>query len=345
MNGGHAHAARPALAGEGDAASSGGSFLALSGGVGGAKLALGLARALAIAGGASQLTIVANTGDDFEHLGLSISPDLDSLMYTLAGVADPERGWGRAGETWNFLAGLGELGNEAWFRLGDKDLAVHVLRSHRLAKGDSLSHVTASFCRALGVHARLVPMSDDPVRTIVLSSDGELPFQEYFVRRRCEPKVTGFRYEGAASARPSAGLIEALDDPNLKGVIFCPSNPFVSTGPILALPGVEARLRELKVPVVAVSPIVGGDAVKGPLAKMMRELGLGATAVEVARCYVARGLLDGFVLDTVDGHLVDDVSSLGPRAIAYQTVMRSLEDRVGLARQVIDFTLALGQEG
>jgi LPPG:FO 2-phospho-L-lactate transferase len=308
-------------------------ILALSGGVGGAKLALGLARVLE----PKSLTIVANTGDDFQHLGLYVSPDLDSIMYTLANIANPETGWGRAAESWSFLGALAELGGESWFRLGDKDLAVHVLRTQWLARGDSLSDVTARLCGALGVQARLLPVSDDPVRTIVLTKEGELTFQEYFVRRRCEPAVVGFRYEGALQSRASRGLMEALEDPDLEAVVVCPSNPFVSVGPILAVPGVKERLRALRVPIVAVSPIVGRRAVKGPAAKMMAELGIEASALAIARGYAERDLIDGFVLDRADAQQADEVSRLGVRPLATPTVMQSLDDRVRLAREVVDF--------
>jgi LPPG:FO 2-phospho-L-lactate transferase len=317
--------------------SEGSTFVALSGGVGGAKLALGLANVLK----AGSLTIVANTGDDFEHLGLSISPDLDSIMYTLAGLANPDTGWGRAEETWQFLKTLAELGGDSWFRLGDKDLAVHVLRTHLRASGASLSEATARLCRALHVDAQLVPMSDEPVRTFVLTTEGELSFQDYFVRKRCEPRVTGFRYEGAARAKPSAAVLDALRAPTLAGVIVCPSNPFVSIGPILAVPGMEEALRARRVPVVAVSPIVGGAAVKGPAAKMMMELRLPATALEVARGYATRGIVDGFIFDSVDAHVSDEVSRLGLRARSTKTVMHSLDDRVDLAREAIDFALTM----
>jgi LPPG:FO 2-phospho-L-lactate transferase len=306
--------------------------LALSGGVGGSKLVLGLARELDVS-----LTIVANTGDDFEHLGLYVSPDLDSIMYTLAGVANPETGWGRAEESWSFLGALAGLGGESWFRLGDKDLAVHVLRTHGLARGASLSEVTARLCGAFGIRAQLVPMSDEPVRTIVLTREGELSFQEYFVRRRCAPEVVGFRYEGASRSRASRGLIAALSDPDLEAVVMCPSNPFVSIGPILALPGVKERLRELRAPVVAVSPIVDGKAVKGPAAKMMSELGLPASALEIARIYADGDLIDGFVLDHADAPVLEEVSRLGVRALVTHTVMRSEAERIQLARDVIKF--------
>jgi len=311
-----------------------GPVIALSGGVGGAKLALGLSR---IVDPADALTIVANTGDDFEHLGLYVSPDVDTLMYTLAGVANPETGWGREGETWGFLGALRELGGEDWFRLGDRDLAVHVERTRRLARGESLSEVTARLCAALRVGARVVPMSDEPVRTIMQTTEGDLGFQHYFVERRCEPRIVGVRYEGVERAKAARGLSAALGDPALGGVVVCPSNPFVSVDPILALDGVAERMRALEAPVVAVSPIVGEDAVKGPAAKMMRELGLSPSAFSVARHYTARGLLDGFVIDRADASLAPAIERLGARTLVTDIVMRSIGDRVRLATEVLAF--------
>jgi LPPG:FO 2-phospho-L-lactate transferase len=255
-----------------------GTVLALSGGIGGAKLALGLSRVLP----PEQLIVVANTGDDFEHLGLSISPDLDTLMYTLADMSDPERGWGRREETWTFMTALAALGGETWFQLGDGDLATHVERTRRLAAGDTLSHITGDFCRRIGIAARILPMSDDRVRTRVRCAEGWLDFQDYFVRRRCAPAVKELSYEGAASARPQPAFMAALADARLRAIIICPSNPYLSVDPILALPGVRAALKTCPAPVIAVSPIVGGRAVKGPTAKMMRELGRPATATAVA---------------------------------------------------------------
>ena len=306
-------------------------IVALSGGVGGAKLALGLAHVVE----PSALTVVANTGDDFEHLGLYVSPDLDSILYALAGVVNPATGWGRADETWSFLEALERLGGETWFRLGDRDLAVHVERTHRLAGGASLSDVTTHLATALGVRARLVPMCDAPVRTVVLGPAGELPFQRWFVERRCEPAVTGFRYDGAHAARPSPGFEAALADPALEAVVICPSNPFVSTGPILAVPGVVERLQAGRVPIVGVSPLVGGAAVKGPLAKMMRELGMAVTSLEVARLYLERGTLDAFVVDHEDAHEAAGIARLGVRLHVTNTVMNTLEERIALGREVV----------
>src|SRR5947209_2356031 len=268
--------------------------LALSGGVGGAKLALGLYRILA----PDTLTIVANTGDDFEHLGLSISPDLDTLLYTLSDQDNPELGWGRRDETWTFMAALAALGGETWFRLGDGDLATHLERTRRLADGERLSAITAHFCRRLGIATRIVPVSDDAVRTRLRTTEGWLDFQDYFVRRRCEPVVTELAYEGAASARPHADVIAALHYPGLRAVVICPSNPFVSIEPMLAVRGMREAIRACRAPVVAVSPIIGGRAVKGPTAKMMAELGMPVSAAAVAQRYA--GLLDGYVVDHSD---------------------------------------------
>lgn len=306
-------------------------YLAVSGGVGGAKLALGLAHVLP----AENLTIVANTGDDFEHLGLHISPDLDTVMYTLAGVSNTDLGWGLAGESWNFLEALGSLGGDNWFRLGDRDLATHVLRSHWLGQGLGLSAVTAELCQRLGIRPRLLPMSDDPVRTKVHSDQGELAFQHYFVRLRCEPGVSGFHFSGIEQARPQQELMKLLGDEQLGGVIICPSNPFVSVDPVLQLPGVRGALEQSTAGVVAVSPIVAGLAIKGPAAKMMAELGMPVTALAVAEHY--RGLVDCFVLDTSDATLVPEIEKLGMDVLVTDTVMRSLDDRKALAGVIINW--------
>jgi LPPG:FO 2-phospho-L-lactate transferase len=314
-----------------------GHCLALSGGVGGAKLAVGLARVLA----ADRLTVIANTGDDFEHLGLYVAPDLDTVMYNLAGLANPVSGWGREGESWSFLGALEELGGETWFRLGDRDLAVHVERTRRLARGETLSEVTAALCGRLGVLPLIAPMSDQPVRTMIATPGGELAFQHYFVRDRCEPPVEGFRFAGVERARPSEALAAALADPELTSIVVCPSNPFVSVDPILAVPGVEDAMRLCAAPVIAVSPIVAGAALKGPAAKMMRELRVPVTAIEVARHYARRDLLDGFVLDAQDQALRGEVEALGLAVLVTDTVMVSLEDRERLAREVLEWASAL----
>ena len=301
--------------------------VALSGGVGGAKLALGLSRVLR----GDELTIVCNTGDDFEHLGLCISPDIDTVTYTLAGLANTELGWGRGDETWSFMQTLGEIGGETWFRLGDRDLAVHIERTRRLSAGDTLSAITANFCRRLGVAPRVLPMSDDPVRTRVRTDEGWIDFQEYFVRRRCEPVVHELAFHGATTARAQPEFLAALADPRLTAVVICPSNPFISIEPILAVPEVRAALADCPAPVIAVSPIIGGRAVKGPTAKMMAELGLTPSAGGVARRY--NGLIDGYVCDFAD---MDQVAGIGAKVTLAQTLMTTLADREALARTVLD---------
>jgi LPPG:FO 2-phospho-L-lactate transferase len=308
--------------------------VALSGGIGGAKLALGLSRVMA----GADLLVVANTGDDFDHLGLAISPDLDTLMYTLAGLDDPDKGWGRRDETWTFMAALAALGGETWFRLGDGDLATHVERTRRLANGESLSAITADFCRRLGIATRIVPMSDDAVRTRLRTADGWLDFQDYFVRRRCEPVVAELAYEGAASARVHADVLATLRDPGLRAVVICPSNPFVSIEPMLAVPGMREAIRACRAPVVAVSPIIGGRAVKGPTAKIMAELGLPVSAAAVARRYA--GLLDGYVVDHTDAA---SAAELGIPVTMAHTLMRTIEDREALARHVLAAADALAK--
>lgn len=313
-------------------------ILALAGGVGGAKLAAGLQTAL---DAPADLLTVVNTGDDFEHLGLHISPDLDTVTYTLSGRANPETGWGLAGETWRFLDALAALGGEDWFRLGDRDLATHVERTRRLRAGETLSRVTSDLSGRLGVPSRIAPMCDEPVRTVVETGAGDLPFQEYFVRRACEPAVRGLRFEGARSARMSAAFASALADPALEAVVVCPSNPYLSVDPILAVPGAREALARCAAPVVAVSPIVGGRAIKGPAAKIMRELGVEASAAAVADRY--RDLLDGFVLDETDRALARAIESAGAgvRVRVERTVMRTGEDRVRLAARVLEFARLL----
>jgi len=305
-----------------------GKVLALCGGVGGAKLALGLDRVLP----AGALTIATNTGDDFEHLGFHISPDLDTVMYTLAGLNNQETGWGRAGESWNFMQALAALGGEAWFQLGDKDLATHVERTRRLRQGESLSQITRDLAVRLGIKSRLLPMSDDPVRTMIRTADGMLPFQHYFVRLRCEPAALGFAFDGAEEARPNSEMMAAFAAPDLALVVICPSNPYLSVDPILAVPGVRAALHRCAAPVVAVSPLVGGQAVKGPTAKIMRELGVPRSQRAIAAHY--EGLIDGLVIDEADEA---EAAALALPVDVTRTVMKGLEDREALARRVLAF--------
>lgn len=313
-------------------------FLALSGGVGGARLALGLSRVLA----SDQLVVVANTGDDFEPFGLHVSPDLDTLTYTLAGLADEERGWGLAGETWHFMEALAALGGEIWFRLGDRDLALHVERTRRLAAGESLSSVTRAICAQLGVGHPIVPMSDQPVRTMVGTDRGVLAFQDWFVRLGCEPRVRNVRFSGAETAELQPEITRTFASSRLAGVIVCPSNPFISIDPILAVPGMRSALAACPAPVIAVSPIVAGKALKGPTATMMRDLGLAPSAVAVAEYY--RGIVDGFVLDEQDTRAAGEVARLGIEPLVAQTVMGTLDDRVRLARTCVDFALRLAEQ-
>jgi LPPG:FO 2-phospho-L-lactate transferase len=314
-----------------------GRVVALSGGIGGAKLVLGLSRVVP----AGDLLVVANTGDDFEHLGLAISPDLDTVTYALAGLDDPQRGWGRRGETWTFMAALAALGGETWFQLGDGDLATHVERTRRRAAGETLSAVTADFCRRLGITARLVPMSDDKVRTRLRTAEGWLDFQDYFVRRGCAPAVLELAYAGAATARAQPEALAALADPRLRAVVIAPSNPFLSIEPMLAVPGLRAAIAQCAAPVVAVSPVIGGRAVKGPTAKMMAELGLPVSATAVARRY--RDLLDAYVLDRADAGAVADTAELGIAVSVAHTLMTTLEEREALARHVLATADALAE--
>lgn len=309
--------------------------LALSGGVGGAKLALGLANVLT----PTELAIVANTADDFEHLGLPISPDLDTVMYTLAGRNNPEQGWGLAGETWQAMTMLREYGGPTWFQLGDQDIATHLLRKQLLADGKTLTEATALLCRGLGVEHRLIPMSDDPVRTWVDTDAGALPFQTYFVRERCQPAVRGFRFEGATTARPQPDFMAGLTDLQLTAILICPSNPFVSVGPILALNGVRAAMAQSVAPVIAVSPIVAGAAIKGPTAKMMAETQMPVSALAVADYY--GDLLDGFVIDEADAAQAQAIERLGLAVHVAKTVMHSLQDRIDLARSTLAFAQQL----
>jgi LPPG:FO 2-phospho-L-lactate transferase len=310
-----------------------GHVVALCGGVGGAKLAQGLGAALP----PEELSLIVNTGDDFRHLGLSISPDLDSVIYALAGLSDPVRGWGRRDETWTFMGALKGLGGESWFQLGDGDLAMHVERTWRLTQGATLSEVTAHLCRALRVAIRVLPMSDDPVRTRVLTADGWLDFQEYFVHRQCRPAVQGFTFAGAETARAQPDALAALERRDLRAIIICPSNPFVSVEPILAVPGIRAGIQQSRAPVVAVTPIIGGKAIKGPVAKMMAELRLDVSGEAVARRYA--GIIDGFVIDHADP-LPESWQDI--KFFSAATLMNTTDDRLRLAHAVLQTADRLG---
>jgi LPPG:FO 2-phospho-L-lactate transferase len=309
--------------------------VALCGGIGGAKLALGLAADMP----PGDLTIIVNTGDDFSHFGLHISPDIDTVIYTLAGSSNRELGWGLANESWAFMDQMRALGGEDWFNLGDRDLALHVMRTHRLTAGESLSAITTDVARRLGVGPAILPMSDDPVRTMIDTDEGLLDFQHYFVARRAEPQVSKVHYEGAETATPAATARAALADPALEAVIICPSNPWLSIAPMLGMPWLADALRACAAPVIAVSPIVGGHAIKGPTAKLMAELGLPVSATEVARFY--GDLIDGFVLDTLDAGLADEVSALGMATAICQTVMTDAGSKRQLAADVGSFARRL----
>lgn len=304
------------------------SVVALAGGVGGAKLATGLYHLLG-----ERLSVVVNTGDDFEHWGLSISPDLDTVMYNLAGINNPVTGWGLADETHRGLAMMQRYGAATWFSLGDGDLATHLLRTEKLAAGAPLTAVTFELSAALGITAALLPMADQAVRTLVHTDEGVLPFQRYFVQRRCEPRLLSLEFAGIAAAQPTAAVLAALDRADV--VILCPSNPYLSLDPILLLPGLTERLRRFNGPVVAVSPIVGGQALKGPAAKIMAELGVGASAVAVAQHIQTRIRLDGFVLDTVDAAQADAVAALGITPLVTDTVMQDMDSKRRLAEYLL----------
>lgn len=297
-----------------------GGVVVLTGGVGGAKLVLGLTQVMA----PSRITAVVNTADDFRHYGLAISPDMDTLLYTLSGQANVAQGWGREGETWSFMKALRSLGGADWFQLGDGDVALHVLRTARLAGGDRLTAISADFAKMWDVEVAMLPMSDDRVMTHLSTDEGDLPFQRYFVERRCAPVVHAIRFEGAAQARPTPEVLEAIADPEARAILIAPSNPYLSIDPILAVPGLREGLRAASAPVVAVSPIVGGKAVKGPTAKLMAELGVAITPDSIAAHY--GDILDGLLADERDG----DVSLDLPAASA-DTLMVTLADKARVA--------------
>jgi LPPG:FO 2-phospho-L-lactate transferase len=300
-------------------------YLALSGGVGGAKLVAGLAHVLP----ADSLIVAVNVGDDFEHLGLTICPDLDTVLYTLAGRVHPQQGWGRADESWGVLEEIRRLGGESWFALGDRDIALHLLRRQLLRQGQTLSQVSLELARRLGVAINVLPVSDRPVRTIVVTDQGRLTFQDYFVRLRCEPQVQSLAFEGAASAPLAPAVHAALQSADLAGVILCPSNPYLSVAPMLAVTGLRERLRALTVPVVAVSPIVAGHAIKGPTAKIMRELGVQPAAAVIADLYA--DFVDAVIVDTADASL----AAADGRIVVAPTVMKTLEQKAALAHDCL----------
>lgn len=313
-------------------------ILALCGGVGGAKLALGLSHVVP----AEELAILVKTGDDFEHLGLNISPDVDTVTYTLAGISNTELGWGIAGESWAYMDQLRMLGGEDWFQLCGRDLALHVERTRRMAAGESLSAVTSDVARKLGVGPTILPMSDDPVRTMIDTDEGLLSFQHYCVSRRAQPTVQSVDYRGADTARPNAAALAMLASPVLEAVIICPYNPWLSIAPPLPMPGLRDAIVATAAPVIAFSPIVSGQASKGPTTKLMTELGHPVTAATVAQYY--GDLLDGYVLDIADGALATDVSREGLTGDVCQTVMKDLDGRIALADSALNFAQRLRRE-
>ena len=302
-------------------------IVALAGGVGAARFLDGLTRVVP----PQDVFVIGNTGDDAEIHGLSISPDLDTVAYTLAGLANPVHGWGLRGDTFHNLAALGRLGADTWFQLGDRDLATHIFRTERLRAGAKLSDVTGEITVALGVKSRIVPMSDDPVRTMVETKAGLLDFQDYFVRRRTRDAVREVRFHGAERAKPAAGVLNAIM--HAEAVVICPSNPIISIGPILAVPGIRQALERRRGPTVAISPIVGGRALKGPAAKMMRGLKMSVSALGVAQFY--KGIVNVFVLDHQDEKQAAKIESLGMRAIVTDTIMSGLSKKKALARAVM----------
>ena len=301
--------------------------LALAGGVGGAKLVVGLAHCLT----PDELVVAVNTGDDEEFHGLHVSPDLDTMMYTLAGLSNPEAGWGLNGDTFTALAMLRQYGADTWFNLGDRDLATHIRRTQLLKQGLALSEVTAELCAALGVNHRIVPMSDQPVRTVLETSDGRLSMQEYFVRERAQPEVSAVHYLGSGEAIPSPGLDEALALARI--LVICPSNPALSVQPIVEVSGMKERLVSFSGLRVAVSPIVGNDAVRGPAGRIMAGIGQEVSVVGVARAY--REFCDVLVIDRQDDGLASAVAEAGVRPVVTNTIMNSLQDRIDLAKTVL----------
>lgn len=304
-------------------------IVCLCGGVGGAKLALGFSKILS----PEELTIVVNTGDDFEHLGFTICPDIDTVIYTLAGINNKNLGWGLEGETWEFMQQLEQSGKDTWFKLGDKDLLTHRLRKQHLSQSRNLTEVTTILSRHYGVKHRVLPMSDNKLRTIVHTPEGKLPFQHYFVREQCKPTVTGFEFEGLPKAAGTSQVMLALSDPELSAVVICPSNPFVSIDPILSLRGMRDKLKNLSAPVIAVSPIIGGQAIKGPTAKMMDELKIPKTSPAIAQHYA--DILDILVIDDADRADQAAVEKQGIRCPTTQTLMQTDADKESLARFIL----------
>lgn len=305
--------------------------IALCGGVGGAKLALGLQRVVE-----QRLTVIVNVGDDFEHLGLRICPDLDTVLYTLSGLNDHDRGWGRAGETWHFMEALELVGGDTWFRLGDRDLALHVERTRRLRNAECLTDVVGDLAKRLGIAAQILPATDDHLRTMVLTSSGQLEFQRYFVEQRCEPQIDDIVFNGASRARVTDPVAKAMSSKNLAAIVLCPSNPYLSIDPILSIPPLRKLIEGRQVPAIAVSPIIGGRAVKGPTAKIMRELGVEANSKAIARHYAT--LIDGLVVDVADAA---SAHGLDVPVLVTNTLMTDVTVKTRLATDVLNFAVQL----
>ncbi len=305
-------------------------YLALAGGVGGAKLAHGLALALP----PGELLIAVNVGDDFRHLGLNISPDLDTVLYTLAGLNNADQGWGLQGETWAMMQALKRLGGADWFQLGDQDLAIHLYRSHALASGDTLAAITRHLSAKLGVRHKILPVSDDPIATMVHTDQGILAFQDYFVRQACAPITTGFSYDGADKAAPHPDILAALESASLRAIFLCPSNPYLSILPMLAIPQLYAALKNRTVPLIAVSPIIGGAALKGPAAKILQEQGLSISPQSLIDLYAP--LLDAIAVDPQDA-----APLTGAKILATNILMRSIADKKHLAEDLIRYASRL----
>ena len=301
--------------------------LALAGGVGGAKLALGLSDIL----DDGSLAIVVNTGDDEEFYGLHVSPDLDTVMYTLGGIANPDTGWGISGETFRSLNRLKQYGADTWFNLGDLDMATHIRRTQLLGQGNTLSEVTSNLCSSLGITHPIFPMTDDILKTIVVTEVGDMSFQEYFVKNRCEPRVISLKFDSPSECRPSPGFVTALDESDL--LVFCPSNPFLSVDPILAIPGVRKKIENFRGTRIAVSPIVGGEAIKGPAGKILRELGHEVSCVGVAKRYVE--VCDVFIIDNLDVDLASSIENLGMRVVVTNTIMNNDKEKTSLAQEIL----------
>lgn len=311
-----------------------GKTVVLSGGVGGAKLVLGLSYVLE----GDALIVACNTGDDFDHLGLRVCPDIDSVLYALSNLSDQQRGWGRKDESWAFMSAVEHLQGPTWFKLGDGDLATHVMRTDWLRQGMTLTEATSELAARWRIKTYVVPMSDELVRTIVQTEVGELEFQDYFVGQQCAPTVSGFRFDGIEKALPQVDIMNALNA-GPDAVIIAPSNPYVSIDPILNLVGMHDVLKASRAPIVAVSPIIGGQAIKGPVAKMMTELGHDVSALGIARHY--QGLIDGFIIDECDADLSADIQSLGIEPKVLPAIMTDLESRISLAQATLLFASEL----